>query len=68
MFPCRSDRRGMKRRLSAHNMVGGDNMEYQEIKLKGVTYEVHRVFTGSRPAEELLAEQFAKQLAEKKSL
>ena len=40
-------------------------MEYQEIKLEGVTYEVHRVFTGSCSAEELLSEQFAKRLTEK---
>ena len=54
----------MKKSLFAHNTGGGDNVEYREIILNGVTYEVHRTFNGTRPAEELVSERFTKRLAE----
>ena len=40
-------------------------MEIREITLGQVIYEVHRVYTGNRPATELLAEQLVKRLQEK---
>ena len=39
-------------------------MEQQEITLGPVTYQVSRVYTGSRPASELVAERLVKRLAE----
>ena len=43
---------------------GGECMEQQEITLGQVTYEVSRVYAGSRPASELVAERLVKRLAE----
>lgn len=39
-------------------------MEQQEFTLGQVTYEVSRVYAGSRPASELVAERLVKRLAE----
>lgn len=39
-------------------------MEQQEITLGQVTYQVSRVYTGARPASELVAERLVKRLAE----
>ena len=39
-------------------------MEQQEITLGQVTYQVSRVYAGSRPVSELVAERLAKRLAE----
>lgn len=46
------------------NTCGGECMEQQEITLGQVTYEVSRVYAGSRPASELVAERLVKRLAE----
>ena len=39
-------------------------MEQQEITLGPVTYQVSRVYAGTRPASELVAERLVKRLAE----
>ena len=39
-------------------------MEQQEITLGQVTYQVSRVYTGTCPASELVAERLVKRLAE----
>ena len=39
-------------------------MEPQEITLGQVTYQVSRVYAGTRPASELVAERLARRLAE----
>lgn len=42
-------------------------MDYQEITLAQATYEIRRVYTGGRPAAELLLERLTKAAAEKPS-
>ena len=39
-------------------------MEQQEITLGQATYQVSRVYAGTRPASELVAERLAKQISE----
>ena len=39
-------------------------MEQQEITLGQVTYQVSRVYTGTHPAAELVAERLVKRLSE----
>ena len=39
-------------------------MEQQEITLGQATYQVSRVYTGIRPASELVAERLARRMAE----
>ena len=39
-------------------------MEQQEITLGQATYQVSRVYTGTRPASELVAERLVKRLSE----
>ena len=39
-------------------------MEQQEITLGQATYQVSRVYAGTRPASELVAERLVKRLAE----
>ena len=39
-------------------------MEQQEITLGQVTYQVSRVYAGTRPVSELVTEQLVKRLAE----
>ena len=46
------------------NTCGGEYMEQQEITLGQATYEVSRVYAGTRPASELVAERLVKRLAE----
>ena len=48
----------------AQNTRGGDCMEQQEITLGQATYQVSRVYAGTRPASELVAERLAKQISE----
>ena len=39
-------------------------MEHAEITLGEATYQISRVYAGSRPAAELVAERLARRLAE----
>ena len=45
----------------------GDHLEYQEITLGQVTYEISRVYTGDRSAAELVSERLIRQLSENPS-
>lgn len=46
------------------NTCGGECMEQQEITLGQAIYQVSRVYTGTSPASELVAERLVKRLAE----
>ena len=41
---------------------GGEHMEQQEITIGHVTYELRRVFLGTRPLSELMAERLAQNI------
>ena len=47
----------MKSPLPGQTMVGGESMDYQELSIGSVIYEVHRIYNGSRSAEELVLER-----------
>ena len=55
---------GMNHKRPGQTIPGGECMEQQEITLGQVTYQVSRVYAGTRPASELVAERLAKRLAE----
>ena len=44
------------------NNPGGDAMEQQIITMGQVTYELQRVFQGTRPLSELMAERLAQNI------
>ena len=55
---------GMNLKRPGQTTPGGECMEQQEITLGPVTYQVSRVYAGTRPASELVAKRLAKRLAE----
>ena len=55
---------GMNHKRPGQTMPGGECMEQQEITLGQVTYQVSRVYAGTRPASELVAERLVKRMAE----
>ena len=55
---------GMNHNRPGQTTPGGECMEQQEITLGQVTYQISRVYSGTRPASELVAERLAKRLAE----
>ena len=55
---------GMNHKRPGQTMSGGECMEQQEITLGQVTYQVSRVYAGTRPASELVAERLVKHMAE----
>ena len=55
---------GMNLKRPGQTMPGGECMEQQEIALGQATYQVSRVYVGTRPASELVAERLAKQISE----
>ena len=55
---------GMNPKRPGQTTPGGECMEPQEITLGQATYRVSRVYAGTRPASELVAERLARQLAE----
>ena len=55
---------GMNLKRPGQTTPGGECMEQQEITLGPVTYQVSRVYAGTRPASELVAERLVKRLAE----
>ena len=55
---------GMDLESPGQTTPGGECMEQQEFTLGQVTYEVSRVYAGSRPASELVAERLVKRLSE----
>ena len=55
---------GMNHKRPGQTNPGGECMEQQEITLGQVTYQVSRVYAGTRPVSELVAERLVKRLAE----
>lgn len=53
---------GINRPVPAQNTLGGDVMEQQTITMGQVTYELRRVFQGTRPLSELMAERLAQNI------
>ena len=51
---------GMIYPLAGNNKPGGEHMKVQEVSLGQVIYEVSLVFSGTRPATELLTERLEK--------
>ncbi len=52
----------INRPVPAHNNPGGDVMEQQTITMGQVTYELQRVFQGTRSLSELMAERLAQNI------
>lgn len=55
---------GMNHKRPGQTTSGGEAMEQEEITLGQVTYPVSRIYDGSRPASELVAERLARWLSE----
>ncbi len=53
---------GIKRPVPVQTSPGGDAMEQQTITMGQVTYELSRVFQGTRPLSELMAERIAQNI------
>lgn len=53
---------GINHPVPAQNNSGGDAMEQQIITMGQVTYELRRVFQGTRPLSELMAERLAQNI------
>lgn len=52
---------GMKLPPSGQTMGGGENMEHQVFPIGSVIYEVSRIYSGSRPAKELVLERMLRE-------
>ena len=48
---------GMNPKALGQTSPGGECMDYQEITLGQVTYEIHRVYSGGRPVSELVLDR-----------
>ena len=53
---------GINRPIPAQTNPGGDAMEQQNITMGQVTYELRRVFQGTRPLSELMVERLAQNI------
>ena len=53
---------GINRPVPAQNSPGGDAMEQQIITMGQVTYELWRVFQGTRSLSELMAERLTQNI------
>lgn len=53
---------GIEYPVLAQTNPGGEHMEQQEITIGQVTYELRRVFHGTRPLSELMAERLAQNI------
>lgn len=53
---------GMNPSLPGQTIPGGERMEHQEITLGQVTYDVSRVYAGSRSAAELVLDRLTQNL------
>ena len=53
---------GMNQPALTQTNPGGEHMEQQEITIGQVTYELRRVFQGTRPLSELMAERLAQNI------
>ena len=54
--------------VPAHTDPGGDAMEPQTVTIGEVTYELRRVFQGTRPLAELMAERLAQNIPAARSV
>ena len=59
---------GINRPVPAQNSPGGDAMEQQTITMGQVTYELRRVFQGTRPLSELMAERIVQNIPTARSV
>ena len=53
---------GINRPISVQTSLGGDAVEQQTITMGQVTYELSRVFQGTRSLSELMAERLARNI------
>ena len=53
---------GINRSVPVQTSPGGDAMEQQTITIGQVTYELGRVFQGTRPLSELMAERLVQNI------
>ena len=53
---------GINRPVPEQNSPGGDAMEQQTITMGQVTYELRRVFQGTRPLSDLMAERIVQNI------
>ena len=58
---------GMNPKAPGQTNPGGEYMDYQEITLGQVTYEIRRVYTGERSAADLVLERLSQAASEKPS-
>lgn len=58
---------GMDHKPPGQTNPGGECMDYHEITLGQVTYEISRSYTGERSAVELVSERLIRQLSENPS-
>lgn len=58
---------GMNPKATGQTNPGGECMDYQEITLGQVTYEIRRVYTGERSAADLLLDRLSQAASEKPS-
>ena len=58
---------GMNPKPPGQTNSGGECMDYQEITLGQVTYEIRRVYTGDRSAAELVLDRLSQAVSEKPS-
>lgn len=58
---------GMNPKASGQTNSGGECMDYQEIILGQVTYEIRRVYTGERSAADLVLDRLSQAASEKPS-
>lgn len=62
------ENRGINRPAPEQNNSGGDVMEQQTIIMGQVTYELRRVFQGTRPLSDLMAERLAQNIPSAQSV
>ena len=60
--------RGMDFHSPVQTKPGGEQMEQQEITMGQVTYQVQRVYQGSRPIAELVADRMAQNIPSRRSV
>ena len=58
---------GMNPKAPGQTNPGGEGMDYQEITLGQVTYEIRRVYTGERSAADLVLDRLSQAASEKPS-
>ena len=59
---------GINRPVPVQTSPGGDAMEQQTITMGQVTYELRRVFQGTRPLSELMAERLTQNIPDTQSV